>query len=311
MNHPIDRASPSEGDAPNSDPTTSNPEGDKPAGAGSAPRTGGKKPAAKKSASKPTSGVDGGDAIEGDLEIEGAEEGAAAVKDDLAGNPDTPVPSLDELRGALAWAFTGEEVEGSVLDLFARHARLMLETNRVLNLTAVIDAKEVAAKHYLDSWRVTRLVPLYGKTVLDLGSGAGFPGLPVAIGEREARVVLLDSTQKRVNFLQQAITELGLKNVTAVWDRAEEHLARNNYGVVLVRAVSSVRENVRLLRKVRHSHKDLVMLKGPSWSREVRAGEREAERLGFKLDTVWEHKLPGEMGDRAILVYRAPGGHGS
>jgi hypothetical protein len=72
-----------------------------------------------------------------------------------------------------------------------------------------------------------------------------------------------------------------------------------------------VRENVRLLRKVRHSHKDLVMLKGPSWGREVRAGEREAERLGFRLDTVWEHKLPGEMGSRAILVYRAPGGHGS
>jgi hypothetical protein len=65
------------------------------------------------------------------------------------------------------------------------------------------------------------------------------------------------------------------------------------------------------LRKVRHSHKDLVMLKGPSWSREVRAGEREAERLGFKLDTVMEHELPAEMGKRAVLVYRAPGGHGS
>ena len=71
-----------------------------------------------------------------------------------------------------------------------------------------------------------------------------------------------------------------------------------------------MRENVRLLRKVRHSLKDLVMLKGPSWSREVRAGEREAERLGFRLDTVFEHELPGELGERALLVYRAPGGHG-
>ena len=52
------------------------------------------------------------------------------------------------------------------------------------------------------------------------------------------------------------------------------------------------------------------MMKGPSWSREVRAGEREAERLGFKLDTVWEYKLPGELGERAVLVYRAPGGQG-
>ena len=75
------------------------------------------------------------------------------------------------------------------------------------------------------------------------------------------------------------------------------------------RVRSPVREN-RTLRKVRHSHRDLVMMKGPSWSREVRAGEREAERLGFKLDTVWEYKLPGEMGERAVLVYRAPGGQG-
>ena len=69
-------------------------------------------------------------------------------------------------------------------------------------------------------------------------------------------------------------------------------------------------ENVRTLRKVRHSLKDLVMMKGPSWSREVRAGEREAERLGFRLDTVWEHERPEEMGGRAVLVYRAPGGQG-
>jgi 16S rRNA (guanine527-N7)-methyltransferase len=230
---------------------------------------------------------------------------------ELAGRPDTRVPALEELQDALRWAFEGEEVLPAVLELYARHALRMLETNRHVNLTAVVDPREVAAKHYLDSWRVTRLVPLFGRSVLDLGSGAGFPGLPVAIAEPEARVVLLDSTQKRVQFLQGSIEDLGVRNASAVWDRAEEHLARNQYDVVLMRAVSSVRENVRTLRKVRHSHKDLVMLKGPSWSREVRAGEREAERLGFRLDTVWEHKLPGDMGDRAILVYRAPGAQGA
>ena len=236
---------------------------------------------------------------------------AAAADDELAGDPETPVPTHAEMLAALEWAFTGEEVLPAVLETYARHALLMLETNRHLNLTAVVEPREVAAKHYLDSWRVTRLVPLYGRTALDLGSGAGFPGLPIAIAEPETRVVLLDSTQKRVHFLQRSIDALAVKNASAVWDRAEEHLARNDYDVVLMRAVSSVRENVRTLRKVRHSHKDLVMLKGPSWSREVRAGEREAERLGFRLDTVWEHKLPGEMGDRAILVYRAPGAQGT
>ena len=186
----------------------------------------------------------------------------------------------------------------------------MLAGNQRLNLTAIVEPREVAAKHYLDSWRTTRLLPLGGRSLLDLGTGGGFPGLPVALAEPQARVVLLDSRAKRVEFVKETIAALALRNASAVAERAEDHLARNKYDIVLVRAVSSVRENVRLLRKVRHSHKDLVMLKGPSWSREARAAEREAERLGFRLDTVWEHKLPGDMGDRAFLVYRAPGGQG-
>ena len=221
------------------------------------------------------------------------------------------MPSLDELRDAVGWAFQGEEVATEVLDRFAQHARMVLEGNRRMNLTAIVDPKEVAAKHYLDSWRTTRLLSLLSRSVLDVGTGAGFPGVPVALAEPQTRVGLLDSTRKRIDFVQECVRALGLKNATAICDRAEEHLARNKYDIVLMRAVSSVRENVRMLRKVRHSHKDLVMLKGPSWSREARAAEREAERLGFRLDTVWEHKLPGELGDRAFLVYRAPGSHGS
>jgi 16S rRNA (guanine527-N7)-methyltransferase len=242
---------------------------------------------------------------------EAPHESGAAAEEGVEGRPDTPLVPVEELLEAMRWAFQGEEVEPAVLERYARHARLVLEGNREVNLTAIVDPREMAAKHYLDCWRVTRQVSLFGRSVLDLGSGAGFPGIPVALADADTRVVLIDSVQKRADFLQRSVDELRLKNASVVRDRAEDHLARNSYDVVLVRAVSSVRENVRLLRKVRHSHKDLVMLKGPSWGREVRAGEREAERLGFRLDTVWEHKLPGEMGDRAILVYRAPGGHGS
>ena len=248
----------------------------------------------------------------------GARRGPAPAKparkdedpDQVLAHAETPVPSLDEVRAALGWAFEGEEITPATLDRFARHALMVLAGNRRMNLTAIVDPKEVAAKHYLDSWRVTRLMPLLARSVLDLGTGAGFPGFPVALTEPKVRMCLLDSTHKRIDFVQECIDAFALENASAVCDRAEEHLARNRYDIVLVRAVSSVRENVRLLRKVRHSLKDLVMLKGPSWSREARAAEREAERLGFRLDTVWEHKLPGEMGDRAFLVYRAPGGHG-
>ncbi len=223
---------------------------------------------------------------------------------------DQPVPTRADLRAALDWAFEGEDAPEEYLQKCTEHAHMLLEANTRMNLTKIVEPREVAAKHYLDSWRATRLMPLLGKTVLDLGSGAGFPGIPLALAEPNTRVIVIDSTQKKVDFLQTVIDALELKNCEAVWDRAEEYLARNRCDVVILRAISSVRENVRLLRKVRHSFIDLVMLKGPSWSREVRAGEREAERLGFRLDTVWEHELPDEMGGRAVLVYRAPGGAG-
>jgi 16S rRNA (guanine527-N7)-methyltransferase len=246
----------------------------------------------------------GDDAPESELE------GAPEAEDEAPEFADLPLPTLDAIRTALDWAFAGEEVPPRYLDRCAEHALLVQEANRRMNLTKIVEPKDIAAKHYLDCWRASRYLPLMGRSLLDLGSGAGYPGVPIALAEANASVVLLDSVQKKAAFLAESMAQMKLPNVKTFGERAEEHLQRHHYDVVIMRAVSSVRENVRTLRKVRHSLRDLVMMKGPSWSREVRAGEREAERLGFKLDTVWEYKLPEELGSRAVLVYRAPGGQG-
>jgi len=248
----------------------------------------------------------------GDRELggDGAPQAARTAKDQDAPGPDVPAPPLSELRAALEWAFANEGVSPELLDRYARHARMLLDHNRQVNLTAILDPREVAAKHYLDSWRLTQLLSFMGKRVVDLGSGGGFPGLPLAMVEPHASVVLVESSQKKAAFLQHCVDELEVANCTVFAGRCEDYLIQERCDLVLVRAVSSVRENVRTLRKVRHSLKDMLMLKGASWSREVRAGEREVERLGFHLDTVWEHDLPEEMGHRAILIYRAPGGQG-
>lgn len=237
--------------------------------------------------------------------------GADDDDEDEKRDPPPPVPTKNKLEAAFQWAFDGEELlEDGLLDRYVEHARYLLEENQKVNLTAICDPKEIAAKHYLDCWRLSQMMPLIGRRVLDIGTGAGFPGIPLAMAEDSAKFTLCDSKQKKIDFVQSSIDKFGIKNATAVCERAEDHLVKQSYDVVLVRAVSSVRENVRLLRKVRHSLKDLVMFKGASWSREVRAGEREAERLGFSLDTVWEYELPEGMGKRAFLVYRAPGGQG-
>ena len=221
------------------------------------------------------------------------------------------IASLDEIRTALDWAFeTEDDLPPDFLDRCAEHAVLVQEVNTRMNVTKIVEPKEIAAKHYLDCWRTTRLLPLLGRAVLDAGTGAGYPGVVIALAEENARVVMIDSTKKKADFVSDAVDKMKIPNASCVWGRAEEHLLRNRYDVVVMRAISSVRENVRLVRKVRHSMYDLVMMKGRSWSREVRAGEREAERLGFRLDTILEHDLPDEMGQRAVLVYRAPGGQG-
>jgi len=253
--------------------------------------------------------------LEDDDDGEEEEEGGAGDEEEeedveVVLHADRPVPSLDELRAALAWAFEKEETPDGFLDACARHARLVQEANRRMNVTKIVEPREIAAKHYLDCWQTTRLLPLLGRSVLDIGTGAGYPGIPIALAEEHARVHLMDSIKKKADFVAESIAELEIRNASAEWGRAEEHLLRNRYDVCIMRAISSVRENVRLLRKVRHSLYDLVMMKGSSWSREVRAGEREAERLGFRLDTILEFELPGEMGGRAVLVYRAPGGQG-
>ncbi|MFT7678423.1 MAG: 16S rRNA (guanine527-N7)-methyltransferase [Planctomycetota bacterium] len=226
-------------------------------------------------------------------------------------HPDTPVPTAKVMQKALEWAFEEEkDVTPELIAQFTKHALFMLKKNREMNLTTILDPKELAAKYYLECWRISQLVPLVARRMLDLGSGGGFPGLPIAMFEPMCSLVLCEGNRIKAAYLQECVDLLGLRNVTVAAERAEDYLAGKRFDVVLVRAVSSVRENIRTLRKVRHSLKDYVMLKGNSWSREVRAAEREAERLGFKLDTVWEHELPDEMGSRAVLVYRAPGGAG-
>lgn len=243
-------------------------------------------------------------------ELTKAEKDSIEEAEEELANEAAPLPSLDELRAAMEWAFEVEDVEEVLLDRFADHALMVLAGNRKVNLTSILEPREVAAKHYLDSWRATQFLPIFGRTVLDLGCGAGFPSVPMAIAEPDTKFVALDSRRKRVDFVTESTEALGLRNLEPVWARGEEYLLQRRVDIVITRAVSSVRENVRLLRKVRQSMHDLVMLKGKSWSRELKAGEREAERLGFRFDTVWEHELPGDMGKRAILIYRAPGGAG-
>lgn len=122
------------------------------------------------------------------------------------------------------------------LEQFQQYYELLIQWNKVMNLTSITEYEEVMIKHFLDSVSLVTLFPNLlnqeestKRTMLDLGTGAGFPGIPLKIICPNLSVVLMDSLNKRVRFLEEVIHKLGLKNITAVHARAEEAARKDNY----------------------------------------------------------------------------------
>ena len=140
------------------------------------------------------------------------------------------------LRKGLAELELGDDAAPSLL----RFGELLLEKNKVMNLTAITDPEDVVSLHFLDSAALLTLADLKDKTVVDVGTGAGFPGMPLKILEPSIRMTLLDSLGKRITFLQEVCNELGLQNVQCVHARAEEFAAehRQSFDFAVSRAVA-------------------------------------------------------------------------
>jgi 16S rRNA (guanine527-N7)-methyltransferase len=191
-----------------------------------------------------------------------------------------------------------------------RHAELLLAANERLNLTRITSPRELAVKHVLDSvlpWR--RLVellpaaPASSPTLLDLGSGGGYPGVPLALLLPHVRVLLCESTQKKAAFLAEVVAALPLPNVEVHARRAEELLVERAVDVVVARAVDVARELLRLLKPARGRFGRLVLWKGPDVEREVAQAAKDAEKLRLAAAVTWRGELPGERALRCLLEY--------
>lgn len=190
------------------------------------------------------------------------------------------------------------------LEQLHQYYELLITKAKIMNLTTITEEQEVYIKHFYDSLLVLKEESsLDGKTLLDLGSGAGFPGIVLKIAYPALKVTLLDATQKKCQFLQEVIDTLALKDITVICDRAEHFIKEKHetFDLVVARAVASLNILSELaLGFVKKGGKFLAM-KGASYQEELNSATSAITILGGKLTNKYQYELPLLMGTRCIL----------
>ncbi|MDR0931002.1 MAG: 16S rRNA (guanine(527)-N(7))-methyltransferase RsmG [Clostridiales bacterium] len=178
---------------------------------------------------------------------------------------------------------------------FEKYYNLLIETNAKFNLTAITERDEVCTKHFIDSLAISRYIP-NGAMVADIGSGAGFPGIPLAITRPDCKFTLIDSLNKRVTFLKDVSAQLGLVNVSAIHARAEDlgrsSEMREGFDVVVSRAVSNMRVLAELSLPLVKVGGCVIAMKGPEPEDELELSRDLIIRLGGDNISIKKYCLP-------------------
>jgi len=192
-------------------------------------------------------------------------------------------------------------------ELLEQYMDLILLWNEKMNLTAVTDRDQIIIKHFLDSLMLIKYEQLEGKTLIDIGTGAGLPGLVLKIAEDGLNVVLLDSLSKRITFLDEVITRLGLKDVSAYHSRAEDGVRepgmRESFDIAVSRAVAKLGTLCEYCLPYVKVGGLFVAYKGPEYHEELTEAEAAMEALGAKLEKVEEFRLNSDH-SRALVFIR-------
>lgn len=205
------------------------------------------------------------------------------------------------------FACTTDTLEETVLEQFLSYRQELLDWNTRVNLTAITNPEDVLMKHFLDSLSVLQVYDKPRVRLLDIGSGAGFPGLPLKIMRPQWRVVLVEATGKKVTFLQHVIETMHLENVVAVHGRAEELAHKQEYrakfDVVIARAVASVPALMEYAAPFCHIGGKIILLKKGALEDELAQGKRAAQEVGAVLKSDVAVTLPGLADGRRLLVW--------
>ena len=185
-----------------------------------------------------------------------------------------------------------------------RYAGLLAEKNQVMNLTAITDPAGVARLHFLDSAALLALADLRGKTVVDVGTGAGFPGLPLKILEPSIQLTLLDAQRKRVDFLREVCEDLGLEDVECVHGRAEEFAQerRESFDFAVSRAVAALPVLAELCLPLVKPGGQFLAMKSVDSNEELNAAGRAVNLLGGRLEKPADYSISGTNVPRRLVI---------
>ena len=194
-------------------------------------------------------------------------------------------------------AKTDLEVSFSQRDALIEYVLLINKWNKAYNLTAVRDVKEMVVKHIMDSIMV--MPYLTGQQCIDVGTGPGLPGIPLAIMCPDKQFTLLDTLGKRVRFLNQVVYALGLTNVTPVQARVEEYAENNEFDVVISRAFASLKDMLHWCAHLIHSKGEFLALKGQDPVEEINECQDE-----YEVSSKYALTIPSLNAERHVLIIR-------
>ncbi len=216
----------------------------------------------------------------------------------------------DEFIGALRDCCAGLGIicDDNIAERFFNFFNLLCETNEHTNLTAITSPREAAIKHFADSMTASMALNFKdGDRVMDFGTGAGFPGVPLAIMYPKTIFVLNDSTTKKIDFIKSAVAAMSINNIYPLWGRTEElgrdKLHRGKYDIATARAVAHLAVLVEYAMPVLKKGGALIAMKGADCEEEFKQAENAIQLLGGKTTAVKKIELPGG-GQRTLITIR-------
>ena len=187
---------------------------------------------------------------------------------------------------------------GASIEKCSQHVDILLRWNQVHNLTTVIEPEQILTRHLLDSLTIAHLVK--GTRLLDIGSGGGFPGIPLALALQETKWILIDSRGKRARFLQEVIELLALDRVTVVHQRVEDYLPKENFDTLVTRAVAPLPKLISLTEHLWEKGVRLIVMKADGATKEW----KQLPLFLRKRSEIVPLSVPGTKLNRTAVVFQ-------